>query len=690
MRISIDTGGTFIDVILEDDQGALRLYKSPPTHGDLLRGLLDGIRLAAKDLKLSTRELLSEVELIIHGTTIATNATLTGTTATTAFLTTAGHPDVLVLREGGRLGLPVFDYSIAYPEPYVPRALTYEVPERVTAEGEIERALDETAIEVIIDKLRQQDVEAVGVCLLWAIVNPVHELRVGELLADGLPQVSVTLSHQINPSLREYRRASSTCIDASLKPLMGRYLQDLEQGLRDAGFCGRLLVVTSQGGMMEAQSLGKRPLHSLMSGPAMAPVAGRHYAQMDAQADTAIIADTGGTTYDLSVIRQGRIPRTRESWLGRPYLGHMTGFPAVDVRSVGAGGGSIASVDAAGLLQVGPESAGSQPGPACYGRGGSRATVTDAALALGYIDPGYFLGGSMQLDTQSANEALLRDVGTPLRLDLHQCAAAVLAVMTENMIAAIEEVTVNQGIDPRDALLVGGGGAAGLNAVRIARRLGCAKVIIPDIGAALSAAGGHLSDLGTEFARLHVTSCSRFDYAGVNRTLAVLLDQCAQFVAQTGLPVVEQRTEFFVEARYAEQIWEIEVPLSTREFSAQTEVDELAEAFHRTHRDLFAIEDRDSEIELIQWHARVRCSLRRQPIGTLADAGTAYDAEPVARPVYFDEIGIVDTPILRAAQLRNLEFSRGPVIVESPFTTVVVDPEATVRLSDSDSLLVSP
>ncbi|MBT6511820.1 MAG: hydantoinase/oxoprolinase family protein, partial [Rhodospirillaceae bacterium] len=224
----------------------------------------------------------------------------------------------------------------------------------------------------------------------------------------------------------------------------------------------------------------------------------------------------------------------------------------------------------------------------CYGRGGTSATVTDAALILGYIDPGYFLGGSMPLDMVRAHEVMLRDVGAPLGLDLHQSAAAVIAVMTENMVAAIEDVTVNQGIDPRDALLVGGGGAAGLNAVKIARRLGCTKVIIPDVGAALSAAGGHLSDLGTEFAKLHVTSCSRFDYAGVNRTPASLNDQCEQFVADTGLPVFDQRIEFFVEARYAEQIWEIEVPLSTSEFSAQNEIDALAEEFHKIHRELFA------------------------------------------------------------------------------------------------------
>ena len=456
VRFAIDTGGTFTDLIVEDDAGRLSMYKAPTTPEDPVEGVLAAIALAGDDLGLEIDTLLGRVELLVHGTTISTNAVLTGKTARTAFLTTLGHPDILVLREAGRMGIPTFDYSVAYPEPYVPRALTFEVPERVGADGAVVTPLDEDAVLAIIEQLREKEVEAVGVCLLWSIANPVHEQRIGALLDRDLPGIRYTLSHIVNPSLREYRRASSTCIDASLKPLMSSYLGSLETQLGARGFTGRLLVVTSQGGVIEAGALAANPVHSIKSGPAMAPVAGIFYASQESRLDTAIIADTGGTSYDVSLVRRGRIPRTRETWIGQPYLGHMTGFPSVDVRSIGAGGGSIAWVDEGGLLHVGPDSAGSVPGPACYAQGGHQPTVTDAALVLGYIDPNYFLGGRKALDREPARATLAREVATPLGLDLHHAALAVLQIATENMVGAIEDLTINQGVDPRGGRPGGG------------------------------------------------------------------------------------------------------------------------------------------------------------------------------------------------------------------------------------------
>src|SRR5581483_7888409 len=471
MRFAVDTGGTFTDLVVEDDDGVLHLFKSPTRPDDPVRGVLDVLDVAAGELG---DDLLARGAVFVHATTRAINAVLTGTTARTAFLTTGGHPDVLLFREGGRTD--PFNFTRPYPQPYLPRSLTFEVPERIDAEGEVVEPLDEEAVVSICSRLRELGVEAVGVCLLWSIANPAHEQRVGELLEEHLPGVPYTLSHRLNPSIREYRRASSTCIDASLKPVMSEYLRSLEGRLRDAGFAGRVLMVTSAGGVLDAAAVAEAPIHSLGSGPAMAPVAG-----------------PGRTSYDVSLVRRGRIPWTRETWLGEPFFGHMTGFPSVDVKSIGAGGGSIGWVDEGGLLHVGPESAGSAPGPACYGRGGVRPTVTDAALALGYLDPDYFLGGAMRLDAAAASAALREHVAEPLGLSVEDAAAAMLRVATELMVRAIEEITLHQGIDPRSAVLVGGGGAAGLNSVAIARRLGCPQLIVPAVGPALSAAGALIS-----------------------------------------------------------------------------------------------------------------------------------------------------------------------------------------------------
>ncbi|MDE0203245.1 MAG: hydantoinase/oxoprolinase family protein, partial [Rhodospirillaceae bacterium] len=277
MRFAVDTGGTFTDLVVESDDGGLRMYKAPTTPSDPVSGVLETLTHAADDLGESRESLLGRGEMLIHGTTHAINAIVTGNTARMAFLTTEGHPDVLVFREGGRI--EPFNFTVPYPEPYVPRSLTYEVPERVAYDGTVTEPLDEAAVAAIVEELKDQEIEAVGVCLLWSIVNPAHELRVGELLERHLPGVPYTLSHVLNPSLREYRRASSTCIDASLKPLMGSYLGGLESRLRDAGFGGRVLVVTTQGGAVDAADMASAPIHSINSGPAMAPIAGRAYAQ---------------------------------------------------------------------------------------------------------------------------------------------------------------------------------------------------------------------------------------------------------------------------------------------------------------------------------------------------------------------------------------------------------------------------
>ena len=687
MRFAVDTGGTFTDLVVEDDSGEVRMYKSATTPSDPVAGVLDTLELAAADYGLSRPDLLAKGDMLIHGTTHAINAIVTGNTARTAFLTTQGHPDVLVLREGGRI--EPFNFTVPYPQPYVPRSLTYEVPERITFDGSVRQPLDEKAVVEIIAKLKVAEVEAVAVCLLWSIVNADHENRIGELLEQHLPGVPYTLSHALNPSLREYRRASSAAIDASLKPLMGKYMGSLDSRLRDAGFGGRVLVVTTQGGAIDAADMAKSPIHSINSGPAMAPLAGRNYAQADSGADTAIIADTGGTTFDVSLVRGGRIPWTRETWIGQPYRGHMTGFPAVDVKSIGAGGGSIAWVDEGGLLHIGPRSAGAVPGPVCYGKGGVEPTVTDASVVLGWIDPDFFLGGNMSLDRDAPAKAIQSYVGDKLGFGLHEAAAAILSVATENMIHAIEDITVNQGIDPRGAVLIGGGGAAGLNVTAIARRLGCGQAIIPDVAAALSAAGALMSDLRAEYSGTLYTQTAAFDRERVNALLARLEGQCREFIAGPGAGSIEQIIEFTAEARYPSQIWEIEVPLKGSRFTSEQDVADLRDDFHATHENLFAIADSKSEVEIVGWRASVRCRLRDGVKWKVREAAGKVDA-PKSRQAYFSDGGLVETRVLRFEDMERGTEVAGPAIIESSFTTVVIDPGASAVRSASGSLIINP
>ena len=686
MRFACDTGGTFTDLIVEDDDGALTMYKASTTPSDPVKGVLDALALAAADRDISLGELLAQGDMLIHGTTHAINAIITGNTARTAFLTTAGHPDVLVLREGGRI--EPFNFVAPYPDPYVPRALTFEVPERINSAGNAHTPLDESATIEIIRQLKIAEVEAVAVCFLWSISNPAHELRVGELLEEHLPGVPYTLSHQINPALREYRRASATAIDASLKPLMGKYLGGLTARLTAAGFAGRTLVLTSQGGMLDASDLAQRPIHAINSGPSMAPIAGRNYAAIDSGAANVIIADTGGTTYDVSLVRDGRIPLTKETWIGQPFRGHMTGFPSIDIKSVGAGGGSIAWVDAGGLLHVGPQSAGAVPGPVCYGAGGIEPTVTDACVTLGYLDPHYFLGGTMTLDAEGARKAVEDYVARPLGLTVEDAAASILSVATENMVQAISDITVDQGIDPADAVLIGGGGAAGLNSIYIARRLGCPTLLIPETGAGLSAAGALMSDLSNEYRATFFTTSDGFDRDSVNLTLDGLRAEAQAFIDGPGSNAVSSEIEFAVEARYASQVWEIEVPLPFERFSNDDQLDALNEAFHAMHERIFAVRDPGSVIEYVGWTATARCGLRAGGPGRLA-AGKGHDVSGT-RKVYFAGEGTVEATLYDFEAMESGKQHMGPAIIESPFTTVIADSATSFERTPSGSLLMRP
>lgn len=687
LRISVDIGGTFTDMVLEAPSG-LHLYKAPTVPDDPMQGVIDVVGVAATALGSTVADLLGRTAQFIHATTRGLNAVLTRTTSRTALLTTAGHPDVLLLREGGRED--PFDFTVPYPDPYVPRSLTWEVPERITSTGDVLTQIDHGAVERICDELVAHSVEAVAVCLLWSTINPVHELTVGEIVGRRLPDVPVTLSHQLNPSLREYRRASSAAIDASLKPIMTKYVAGLTARLADAGFDGRVLMVTSMGGVVDADAVAAAPLQSINSGPSMAPVAGRAYALRDSGADAAIVADAGGTTYDVTLVRNGRIPWTREAWIGPRITGHMTGLPSIDVKSVGAGGGSIAWVDPGGLLHVGPQSAGSVPGPACYGRGGTEPTLTDAALVLGYLDPDQFSGGAMPLDLDAAVEAVRTEVGEPLGLDDVAAADAIMRLTTEQMVRAIEEITLQQGIDPAGSVLVGGGGAAGLNAVWVAQRLGCRQLLIPVVGAALAAAGALMSDLTAAYAATVPTTTSDFDRDRVNAALSDLERRCLDFIAESGIDPADATIQLFGEARYPQQIWELEVPIASPRFDGDADVAAFADAFHAVHEQVLGIADTASGVEVVSWGARVRCPLPGGDQGFPRAAAVEVSGPARrTRPAYFPATGVVATTVQALDAMAVDETLAGPAIVESSFTTVVVPPGSACTRTATGSLSIT-
>jgi N-methylhydantoinase A len=683
-RIAVDTGGTFSDVVLSDDGGGFTLNKAPTTPDRIFEGISRAIGYCAEERELSLGQLLADTDVVIYATTRSTNAILTNGTARTALITTQGFGDTLVFREGGKLR--PFDFRESYPEPYIPKRLTYEVSERVNSEGDVVVALAEDDVRGVLAELREQRVEAVAVSLLWSILNPAHEQLIGELLESELPGVPYTLSHQLNPIIREYRRTSSAAIDASLKPLMQRHLNEMDADLREAGFRGQLLVVTSFGGVMRLEDVAARPLYSVNSGPAMAPVAGKVVAD---PVQDIVICDTGGTSFDVSVVRDGRVSFTRETWLGDVFTGHITGLSSVDVKNIGAGGGSIAWIDSGGLLRVGPQSAGAEPGPVCYGRGGTEPTVTDAAVTLGYIDPEYFLGGKIKLDAAASRAAIGRVVAEPLALSVEEAAWAVLAVANERMVTAVRDITINQGIDPRDSMLVAGGGAGGMTMGKIAQELGCTRVLVPRTASALSASGGLFGDVLSEFTVSRRTDTGDFDYDGINEALGSLKAQMGEFFDRMGIAEADRRTEFTVEARYPYQVWELDVPLAKGSFDGEADIRAMEEAFHEVHERVFAVKEPGQRIECLYWKGRAIVQL---PKPTLA-AGPSRNGGPPAKPSGSratwwgtSEAQEVDT-YLGDSMLPG-DRVQGPAVVELPTTTIVVYPEWSCEVTESGAFML--
>jgi N-methylhydantoinase A len=683
-RITVDTGGTFTDLVVSDSDRIRAIGKALTTPERISRGLLAALDVAAAELGLDARALLERTDLFIYASTRATNAILERKTATTALLVTRGFPDILVRREGGKTN--PWDFSVPYPPPYVPKRLTFEVPERIGAEGDVVELLDEAAVRELLADLPAHGVQAVAVCLLWSVVNGRHERRIGDLIEEVLPGVPYTLSHRLNPILREYRRASSAAIDASLKLLMQEHLRELEVDLDAAGLRCELLPATSLGGVMPLAEVVERPIHLVRSGPALAPILGRTLAQAEGLGDDVVICDTGGTSFDVSLVRGGRLVYSRDTWLGGRYVGHLTGLSSVDARSIGAGGGSIAWIDDACLLRVGPQSAGSLPGPACYGRGGTQPTVTDSALVLGYLDPQNFLGGRMTLDAAAARD-VVGHLAARLGTSLESAAAGVLTLASEHMVEAISEITINEGVDPRTSLLVAGGGAAGLNIVPIARELGCARVLVPRTAGALSACGAQFSDIVAEAVGNCATESDSFAFETVGRTLDALGTDLAPFAARMRERGVDDLVvEYFAEARYRYQVWELEVPLGELRCRDAAELERLLDRFHEQHAAVFAVNEPGQIVEFMQWKARLTAVLPK-PAVALDGAPTAAADARRAR-AYFMDVGSTVVPIHAGAQLGRGSRVTGPALIVEPTTTVVLYPRSIATVTANGNYLI--
>ncbi|MPZ68484.1 MAG: hydantoinase/oxoprolinase family protein [Actinobacteria bacterium] len=674
--VGVDVGGTFTDLVALTADGRTLVAKVPSTPGDQSVGVVNGLQDLAGREKLDLPEFLGSCGYLVHGTTVATNIMLEFNGARTGVITTKGFRDIIDIRRNYKE--TDFDIRLPPPTPIAPRRVRKAVEERVDYAGGVLIPLNEDDVARAVDELKTFDIESVAVCYLFSFLNPSHELRTREIILEIDPTMHVSLSHEVLPRVREFERFSTTLVDAYVTPGLSRYLHQLEDKLRGLNFSGDLFVMAANGGMVSVEQGSRQGVQLVLSGPAGGIVAGVEVGKITGIKDI-ITIDMGGTSFDTCLISDWTPTVAGDSWLSR----YRIAIPTLDIHPIGAGGGSIASVDEAGRLRVGPESAGAIPGPACYGRGGHLPAVTDADVCLGLIGTSSFLGGAMKLDRDAALEAVETHVAKGLGLDVTEAAAGIVRMVNNNMANGIREVSMKRGHDPRDFALVAFGGAGPVHAGRLAEQLGVQTVLIPRGQASvLSAFGDVLSDVRISKARGFYARSSRVDVAELNRLLeATVADAMAEI---EGISVEGTRIDVSFEMHYKLQTHEIMVPADA-EGGHMTEAGFAAtlDRFHDIHERLYTFKKPGQEVELLGIQVDL-WGLRTRP--SISTGATSSNEDPYVgtRAVYFEELGGFkdDTPVVAGLRLEVGAGIHGPAIVEEPHTTIVVAPSMSLSVTD--------
>ncbi|MCU0975514.1 MAG: hydantoinase/oxoprolinase family protein [Steroidobacteraceae bacterium] len=685
--IGVDIGGTFTDCAVVSPAGEVHTGKAPTTPDDRSRGFFEAINVVADRLGLPLRDLLAQTERIVHGTTTGTNAIVARHGARLGLITTAGHGDVMYLMRGsGRTsGLPADELldvpSTNKPEPLVPKRLIIEIAERIDVDGEVVVDLDEDAVRAAARSLRDAGVEAVCISFLWSIKNPSHERRAREIVNEETPDLYVSCASDLVARLGEYERTTAGLMNAYIGPLMLRYVSSIEQGARERGFKRDVLFAQCAGGAITGDEARAAPIRTVQSGPVAGIVSSVFWAQQVGYRNL-IAADMGGTTFDVSVIRD-RQPLERDLSVFQRY---ELALPMLDVESIGAGGGSIAWIDASGRLNVGPQSAGADPGPACYGRG-EAATVTDADVVLGVLDPERFLGGRMPLDPERALQAVRR-IGEPLGLDPYQTAAGIVRIVDSRMADLIRRMSVLRGFDPREFACLAFGGGGPVHCAAVAREAGMRQMIVPlpRMAAVWSAFGAAACDVIHVYQRAELIDLP-VDSERILGPFGALESQAWAQLAQEGFAgdrIMLRRT---LRMKYAMQVHDVEVPVPEGLHGAAA-CEVLIQEFERMYERLFGEGSgyREGGVQVTSFQVRATGHTTKPRLVTGQETGWPDECE---RLVYWQEYGRLEpTRVLRAEGEVRFDRLEGPALIELPDTVIVVRPGQSVRVDDYGNVVV--
>jgi N-methylhydantoinase A len=678
-RIGVDVGGTFTDLVLVDDGGAVFTAKAPTSPANPADGVMAAIAMAARELNRSVQEILAGCRAFVHGSTVATNTILERKGATVGLLTTEGFRDALEIRRGWRED--AWDHRTPFPPVLVPRALRLPVGERIDSDGGIVRPLEPASVLRALDRFRAAGVTSIAICLLNSYRNDAHERACAELVRQAWPDAWVSVSSDIAPVIGEYERTSTTVLNAYVTPRVVPYLQQLEADLRARGLPHPLLLIQSNGGAASVGQLADRAVTLALSGPAAGASALRVVAGA-AQTDKLILMEIGGTSCDVTLMDGGQIAMVDEVSLN-DY--HLT-LPSVDIHSISGGGGTIARVDRGGLLQVGPQGAGARPGPACYGFGGTDATVTDAHLVLGRLGPGRFANGAIMLDDSRAREAIAANVAAPLGIDTVRAASGIIALLEQSLQHAIEQVSSERGHDPRAFTLVAGGGAGALHAAEVARALGCARVYVPRHAGVFCAFGMCSTDVRQDFRLTWLRALDEAGMSALEQGFAELIARAQARLAESGFSLTETAFERSVELRYRGQQWPLQVPVPTLDASR------IRGDFEAQHARQYGHYQPQGEIEIV--HLGVAGIGRLKGVAPAARERTCARPTPRGeRAVYLSAAkGFQAALIYDGAALRPGQTIDGPALVEERNTTVLLGPgdHLEVDTSNNFSIRIAP
>ena len=679
-KIGIDVGGTFTDFVLAGEGEQLRFFKTQTTPDDPSIGVMTGLQEASAAYGLSLDQLLRDTDLVIHGSTVATNTLVERKGAKVGLITTDGFRDLLEMREG--LKEDRYNLRMQPVEPLAARYLRAGVPERIRANGLVERPLDEAALAKSLDYLVSEGAEALAVCFLFSYLNPSHEQQVWESIRRRFPDMYTSLSHEVIPQIKEFDRLSTTVINSYVGPVFSRYLSRLGQRFEAYPQLKDVLIMQSNGGVAPIYESGRMAVRAILSGPAGGVSAAAYIGQL-LEEPKVIAFDMGGTSTDISLIENGVPHITNEKF----EAGWKIAAPMIDIHTMGAGGGSIARVDEGGILHVGPDSAGAEPGPACYGKGGVRPTVTDASLMLGYLDAGNFLGGRANLDSAAAERALADDVAAPLNLSNVESAYGVFKVVCTTIAEGIRLMSVQRGVDPREFAMMGFGGASGLHASEVARQLQVGKVYIPASAPVLSAYGMLNTDIKYDFFRSYPVSLDRVELDELRAILDELGYQGRDKLADQGLSDEAVEIQYFADMRYLDQIYEVTVPLPDPALPDSEFIARLTSNFHRRYEELYSYNQQSQEVRLVTLRVTVAGKLPRMahPSTGSGQDGDKSAASPIGiRRVYLGEWTEAST--YAADSLPAGTEIAGPAILESDFTTILVWPGDHARVDSMGGL----